>query len=229
MRQWDGTGDIGRTARQRYVLRTVIDRVLESRSFSEIITMANYAINHIETNITMDELISLALDLYLGDKPTVRELRLPDYGTFTHAIYYEAFILVFNFEENIIALHEFIYGCAEDVNIWNFTSSVMDTTVYNFLRENEVDKNETILEFLVETNEDDVFLEFLAETDEGGTILEFAAEADEAALLADEFGETEGNDKPEGNPDFEDSPHLVFETDDDPEHTSDPLSLVTGQ
>ena len=185
MRMWDGRGDFGRTARQRYVLRTVIDRVLESRSFSEIITMANYAINHIETNITMDELISVALDLYLGDKPTVRELRLPEHGAYTHAIFNDQAVLIVNFEKNITALHEFVYACAKGVNILNFTSTVMDSTVLNFLsgNENEVDEDEAILL--------------------------------EAILLIDEPGENGADDEPEELPDFEDALLLVFETDDE--------------
>ena len=212
MRQWDGAGDIGRTARQRYVLRTVIDRVLGSRSFSEIIAMANYAINHIETNITMDEVISLALDFYFGDRPTVRELRLPENGTFTHALFYDAFVLIVNFEKNITALHEFVYGSAEGVNILNFTNSVMDSTVYNFLRENEngVNEDETIFEFMTEADEEEaIYIE--------------------AIYITEEFGENEANDEPEEILDFVDSLLLVLETDDDPECISDYLSLVGEQ
>jgi len=216
MRQWDGMGDIGRTARQRYVMRTVIDRVLGSRSFTEIITMANYAINHIETNITMDELISLAFDLYMGEKPVVRELRLPENETFTHALFNEAAVLVVNFEKNITALHEFVYGCAEGVNVWNFASPGVDTTVYNFLREVEIEN---------ELNEDEVILEFMLEAED----LVIETEGDEVILLAGESGENEAGDEPEGNPDFEDSPRLVLETDEDPEQVSDPVSLVRGQ
>ena len=196
MRQWDGRGDFGRTARQRYVLRTVIDRVLESRSFSDIAAMANYAINHIETNITLDEVISLALDFYFGEKPTVRELRLPEIETYVHAIYYDAFILVIDFEKNITALHEFVYGCAEGVNILNFTSSVMDSIVYD-----------PTGEIGTEIGEDE-------------------AEENDAVFLALEPDEYEADDNQEEIADFEESDKLVFETDDDQEEINDSLPVV---
>jgi len=155
MRQWDGRGDFGRTVRQRYVLRTAIDRVLESRLFSDIVAMANYAVNHIETNITLEELISLAVDFYFGDKPTVRELRLPENETYTHAVFNEAFILVVNFEENITALHEFVYGSAEGVNIWNFIDSdlidfEMDLFINDLTVEEELEEEETMEEEFIE-------------------------------------------------------------------------------
>jgi len=197
MRQWDGRGDFGRTARQRYVLRTVIDRVLESRSFSEIVTMAHFAINHMETNIPIEEAISLTWDLYLGERPTIRELRLPQYHTFTHAIFNEAYVLIVNFEKNITALHEFVYGSAEDVNILNFTSTVMDSTVYNLFREfeNEFD-DETM---------DETMFEFAVETDE-----EADANLVEETLVEETLTEE--------NPDFEDSLQVVLQADEDPEH-----------
>jgi len=189
MRQWDGRGDFGRTARQRYVLRTVIDRVLESRSFSEIVTMAHFAINHMETNISIEEAISLTWDLYFGERPTVREFRLPQYGTFTHAIFNEAYVLIVNFEKNITALHEFVYGCAEDVNILNFTSTVMDSTVYNLFREFENEFDDEAM--------DEIMFEFAVETDE---------EAD-ANLIEETLAEE--------NPDFEDSLQTVLQPDED--------------
>jgi len=195
MRMWDGRGDIGRTARQRYVVRTVINRVLDARSFSDIITMANYALNHIETNIALDELISLALEFYLGDRPTVRELRLPENGAFTHAIFNGSGVLVVNFEQNITALHEFVYGTAEGVNVLNFAEAVMDSTVYNFINRNEIeiDEEELIIEFVVEADDETVFI-----ADEFGKLDEI-----EAIFLTDESEENEAVDDLEGSLEFE--------------------------
>ena len=113
--------DLARTQRQRNVLTALFYRILETITVNDILPIAEFALTHVETNLSLLELIGLALELYSGERPIIEELRIPIDRSFTHARYNSANIFVMDFEENIIALHESIYGSAEGVWIPEFT------------------------------------------------------------------------------------------------------------
>ena len=109
--------DLVRTQRQRYVLMSLLYKILDTRNIGEVFTIANFMLDHVETNVSLTELIPLGLELFAGSRPQVEELRIPIDDSFNHGIFHGAYILTVDFEDNIRALHEFIYGTAEDVNI----------------------------------------------------------------------------------------------------------------
>lgn len=115
-----GDGDFMRTVRQRYVLRVVLDKVLSSKSLKDTIALIQYMFENIETNIPLNEIITMGTEMFSGDKPAVEELRLPVDKSYNFARYYEASVLTIDFEKNIKALHEFLYGSSKGVKIPKF-------------------------------------------------------------------------------------------------------------
>ena len=107
--------DLVRTQRQRNVLRGLLEKVLDSRNVGHIFTMAAFALDHVETNIPLHEIIRWGAEIFSGPRPEVEELRIPIDGSFGHALFNEAYILTIDFEENIMALHDGIYGNTEDL------------------------------------------------------------------------------------------------------------------
>ena len=109
-----------RTQRQRNVLRNIFNKVLDTQEIGDIFAIAAFILDHVQTNVSLSELLAISLDLFTGERPVIEELRLPIDGSFNHGIFNGAYILTIDFRENITALHEFIYGSAEDIEIPNF-------------------------------------------------------------------------------------------------------------
>ena len=118
--------DLIRTQRQRNVLISILYQILDTRNIGEVFTIANFTLDHVETNVSLTEVIPLGMELFAGSRPRVEELRIPIDDTFNHGIFHEAYIITIDFEENIRALHEFIYGSADNVDIPVFTLPEMD-------------------------------------------------------------------------------------------------------
>ena len=115
--------DLVRTQRQRNVLISFLNKVLDTRNIGDIFSIAAFMLEHVETNVPLEELIIIGLELFSGPRPLVRELRIPINGSFNHALYNDAHILTIDFRENITALHEAIYGSADDVDIPELTEN----------------------------------------------------------------------------------------------------------
>ena len=113
--------DFVRTQRQRYVMRAIIDKILDTTNISDIFTLAAFALDHVETNIPLNEILTIVWDMFSGSRPVIEELRIPVVGSFNHGLYYGAYILIIDFTENITALHKHVYGSAAGARIPNFT------------------------------------------------------------------------------------------------------------
>jgi len=134
--------DLVRTQRQRYVLTSILDRILDTRSMSDIFTIATFALDHVETNVPLSEILMIGLELFTGSRPIIDELRIPIDGSFNHAIFYGAYILTIDFEENIKMLHDFLYGTSEGVRIPVFAFPEMDMIFDETDEEQEDDEDE---------------------------------------------------------------------------------------
>ena len=119
-------GDLVRTQRQRNVIITLLNKILDTRNISDIFSMAAFALDHLETNIQLDEIFTFGIELFSGPRPHVEELRLPIDGSFNHGQFNGAFILTIDFDENVRALHEAVYGSAEGVEIPFYALPEMD-------------------------------------------------------------------------------------------------------
>ena len=118
--------DLARTQRHRNVLSALLNKILDTQYIGNLYHLATFALEHVETNIPLDEVITLSLELFIGTRPTIEELRIPVDESFQFARYNGANIFIMDFEENINALHEFIYHNAEELWIPEFTLPDLD-------------------------------------------------------------------------------------------------------
>ena len=114
MRAVDGRGDRGRIVRQQQVMRAVIARVLGANSFNDIIALADFSLNHMTTNIPLNTIIVLAYELFMAGNLQIHELRVPIDNSFRSVNHQGSSVLQMDFETNIKAVHEFIYGVSEE-------------------------------------------------------------------------------------------------------------------
>ncbi|MCL1994561.1 MAG: LCP family protein [Spirochaetes bacterium] len=127
--------DFVRTQRQKNVLRSILDRVLDTTTMGDVFTIASFILEHVDTNFTLGEMITLGVDLFVGSRPTIEELRIPIDGSFRHAVYNGAYILAIDFNENITALHEAIYSTAYGVTLLDFVLPEMDRPEIAYVEE----------------------------------------------------------------------------------------------
>ena len=129
LRAIDPRGDFVRVDRQRYVIQTAVDRVLAVRTFGEISGLASFALEHVETNIPLSELLTLAFEMYSGGRPEMSEMRVPIDGSFRRAAYRGAFISVIDFRSNIMAVHNFIFGNTNNARVPEFIRPYVDDEI----------------------------------------------------------------------------------------------------
>ena len=118
--------DRARTQRQRNVLRSILTKIMDTRNLGDIFTIATFALEHVETNVPLGEIITICFEMLTSNIPVIEELRIPVDGSFNHAQYNGAYILTIDFNENTKALHEFIYDSAIGVEAPNLTLPGMD-------------------------------------------------------------------------------------------------------
>ena len=109
-----------RTQRQRNVLTSLFNKVLDTKDIADIFSVAAFILDHVHTNVSLSELLAISLDLFTGERPVLEELRIPIDGSYNHGIFNSAYILTIDFRKNITTLHDFIYDSALDVEIHNF-------------------------------------------------------------------------------------------------------------
>ena len=117
MRVVGGQGDRGRVVRQQQVMKAVIQRVLSSNSFSDVIALADFSLNHMTTNISLGTIITLAYELFMARNLQIHELRVPIDNSFRGANHQGSSVVQMNFETNIRTVHEFIFGTSEGIRI----------------------------------------------------------------------------------------------------------------
>ena len=134
--------DFVRTQRQRNVLRSIINKVFDTLNISDIFSITAFVLDHVETNVPLSEIISIGLELFTGPRPDVKEFRLPIDDSFSHGRFYDAYILAIDFEKNITALHEFVYGSAVGVRFPYFQMPEIDYLPTELIGEAEDEKTE---------------------------------------------------------------------------------------
>lgn len=103
--------DYGRTLRQRRALSAIFDKV-KSLNIIDMFSTANECIGYVNTSLTSSQIKDL-MELVAEEKITkIDTLRLPVDGMFQDPKKYEGttYPLVYNWEDNIDELYQFIYG-----------------------------------------------------------------------------------------------------------------------
>ena len=123
MRDVDHLGDRGRLLRQQQVMRAVVHRILNVESFGDIVALLNFALNNLTTNLDVGLILSLAMDVFLNrDDFRIFEMQVPVDGSFRGVRHQGSSVVQMDFEKNIRAVHEFLYGCSENVFIPEFVT-----------------------------------------------------------------------------------------------------------
>lgn len=101
--------DYARTNRQRNVL-VAIARKMQSVSVLRLAGIVTTMLQYVETNLSFDEIMSIAGVCMKADLGNLSEFRIPADGTFDAGMYGNTWCIKPDFEANAKALHEFIYG-----------------------------------------------------------------------------------------------------------------------
>lgn len=102
--------DYVRTARQRTVLVTLAEKILDGASAAELLAIAQTLLQYVETNLSFADIMSLA---YMGmkmDVSSIGQLRIPADGTFKSGTFDGIWCIKPNFSKNKEIMKQFVYG-----------------------------------------------------------------------------------------------------------------------
>lgn len=102
--------DYVRTERQRIVLLAMAEKIRSGASAATMLTIVTTLMDYVETNLSLTEIMTIALAGLKMDLSQVEQLRLPADGTFESGMYGNTWCIKPNFEKNAQILREFIYG-----------------------------------------------------------------------------------------------------------------------
>lgn len=101
--------DYKRTIRQRAVLVAIARKAAQAGS-GELLNLIREGMGYVETNLTMTDIIQLAVLAVLVDLDGVEQFRLPATDAYTTGYEDKLWVMWPDFEKNTELLHEFIYG-----------------------------------------------------------------------------------------------------------------------
>lgn len=101
--------DYNRTDRQRQVLVTIA-RQLQQQDLLSLAGIVTGMLQYVETNLTFDEIMTIAGVCLGADLDGLQELRLPAEGAYQSGTFNGTWCIKPDFEENQRILHQFIYG-----------------------------------------------------------------------------------------------------------------------
>ncbi len=107
--------DLRRSSRQRVLLQTMLNKVMEGATLSTIVSVAQSMMGNTATNVPIMLIYQIGGALLKADSMTLSEFSVPMEGTFKNTTEKDRkgtdmIVLTFNQEANVKALHEFIYG-----------------------------------------------------------------------------------------------------------------------
>ena len=101
--------DFERTRRQRSVMYGIYRKVMEDKDPSSILSLINYCINQVETNMSVTEIYDMAKDVLAVDNLKMQQASLPQDGTYTDITYEGMAVLEIDFDANKKFLEELLY------------------------------------------------------------------------------------------------------------------------
>ena len=101
--------DYARTERQRKVLVTIAKQ-LQEQGMLMLTTMIPGLLQYVETNLTFDQVMTLAATGMGLDMGKITQFRVPADGTYEAGMFGTTWCIKPDFEENARQLHAFIYG-----------------------------------------------------------------------------------------------------------------------
>jgi LCP family protein required for cell wall assembly len=108
--RYSDNGDFSRTERQREVLEQAVSKVFDL-GLTDAITLINDLLPYVETSLDINEMISYATSAFAMEDHSIQQLSLLDTEYYWGGLIGELWYAVPNtLEDNVIILHEFIYG-----------------------------------------------------------------------------------------------------------------------
>lgn len=104
-----GNADFTRTQRQRDILISLYNKILSENNLAKTISLINFAMDKVSTNLKATEIISLATDVLRAGQQPIETASLPAPGTFQDAWYKGMRILQIDIALNRKALRDTLY------------------------------------------------------------------------------------------------------------------------
>ena len=101
--------DFERTRRQRSVMYGIYRKVMEDKDPYSILSLINYCMNQVETNMSVTEIYDMAKDVLAVDNLKMQQASLPQDGTYTDITYEGMAVLEIDFDANKKFLEELLY------------------------------------------------------------------------------------------------------------------------
>ena len=101
--------DFGRTRRQRSVMNGIYRKVMETKDPSSLLTLVNYCLTQVKTNMDADVIYDMALKVIKADDLFIRQTSIPADGTFTDGTYNGMAVLNVDVEANKKIIEEMLY------------------------------------------------------------------------------------------------------------------------
>ena len=101
--------DFGRTRRQRDVLYGIYNRVMEKRDPATLMSLINYCMTQVSTNMSVTELYSMATDVVSAEHLTTQTAAIPEDGTYEFGTYDSMSVLEIDLEANKEYIQELLY------------------------------------------------------------------------------------------------------------------------
>ncbi|HAN21901.1 MAG: hypothetical protein A2Y15_06155 [Clostridiales bacterium GWF2_36_10] len=103
-------GDFNRTERQRRILVSAINKMLNLNDIGKTISLINNGLEYVKTNLSSGNIISLTSDFVSKKNSDIKTGAIPAEGTWSYAMINRMSIIDLNFDENKNILHKRIYG-----------------------------------------------------------------------------------------------------------------------
>ena len=110
-RKVGGSGDFGRVNRQQKAITAVFEEASTVSSAQDILTLLNFAFENIQTNIPINEVVTIGFEILKNGQMADETLRIPADGSYSFGSYKGMSILrIKDVEDNVLAIHHYIYG-----------------------------------------------------------------------------------------------------------------------
>lgn len=120
-----GNYDYERTQRQRTVLTAIFEK-FRNKNFIEMASILQSVIPYVKTDLSSDEMLTIARKALSADLSDIQTFRIPIDGTIKDANVNGMAVLIVDFEKNIEAAHDFIFdGIYPDDSLDDDTDSVL--------------------------------------------------------------------------------------------------------
>lgn len=101
--------DFGRTRRQRDVIYGIYNKVMQNKDPAALLPLINYGLTQVETNMTLNEIYDLAVQVLAIENMDMRQTSIPYEGTYNSITYEGMSVLEPDIKANKARLEELLY------------------------------------------------------------------------------------------------------------------------